>query len=102
MNALSDIRPESNLALKLNPPETAPKEPVVILAAFDFGSRQESALYPAMWNPLKDSWCVALFVYGDDRAGREYVSPEGNHINRKLLGWLPIPRFDKYGNLFCR
>jgi len=68
--------------MKLNPPETVPKNGTMILGLFDFSE----ALYPATWLFERKKWAVAL-VGGDEGDGffNKHKSDES------LRGWMYLP-----------
>jgi len=77
--------------MKLNPPETAPKDGV-ILAIF----RNRCQLLPAVWVKPMNFWAVA--VTEDTDEGRRFL--ERQYFDPKLLrGWMPMPTIDDEGNV---
>jgi len=73
--------------MKLNPPETAPKDGTEILATF-YKSKQ---LQPTVWN-IKDAVWLMAFAY------------EGSFLifsaqMKAMTGWLPMPTIDDQGNV---
>jgi len=80
--------------MKLNSPETARKD-VVILAKFS-----GPHMHAAIWNPIKKTWCVAQmkdYTYTD---GLKVSSFDGFLIyDESLTGWLPMPTVDTEGQV---
>jgi len=77
--------------MKLNPPETAPKDGTPILACFYFST---SLLY-TLWSKAQHCWLAAyLDAYIDTRTfdTRDYDTDE-------MRGWLPLPTIDDEGNV---
>jgi len=78
--------------MKLNPPETAPKN-ALILAAFG------TDLFPAVWNERSCAWdlaCVESLIDG----GRKWYEFELDEKEREeITGWLPMPTIDDEGNV---
>jgi len=74
--------------MKLNPPETAPKDGTEILAIFDDGQY----LHSAVWNNSSSVWMVA---FGLD-TGYFAVCP---FPSDSLSGWLPMPEIDNEGTV---
>jgi len=77
--------------MKLNPPDTAPKD-ALILAAFG------TDMYPAVWNELCWVWdiaCAENLIQG----GRKWYEIEIDEKEREeITGWLPMPTIDNEGN----
>jgi len=72
--------------MKLNPPETAPRDGTGILISFD----QKPMRY-AFWNRTYERWIVAFYQEG------EFISPHIRH--ERLDCWLPMPQIDNEGNV---
>jgi len=75
--------------MKLNPPETAPRDGTPILACFYLSN---SLLY-AYWSKSQDSW-LAAYIGARDFDTHYYDTDE-------MLGWLPMPKADDKGNVTC-
>jgi len=75
--------------MKLNPPETAPKNGITILGFFD-----QDYLLPATWLFGRKKWAVAL-AGGDEDDGffNDHKSDES------LRGWMYLPDVDDEGNV---
>jgi len=79
--------------MKLNPPETAPKDGTLILAKF--GRRE---LEPAVWISRYREWKVSRFHKPKDWGDLPtFVCWEFEED--KLRGWLPLPNIDDEGNV---
>jgi len=80
--------------MKLNPPETAPKNEVILA---DFG---EGNFMPAIWNPADRNWSTVLTVDTDPRFPPQTVYFEDTAMEPRFLrGWLPMPQIDDQGNV---
>jgi len=80
--------------MKLNPPETAPKDRVILA---DFGYRH---LSPAIWSPYGERWCIAAIAqaeYGDEEP--EMYFENECFMSPRMRGWLPLPKIDDEGNV---
>jgi len=73
--------------MKLNPPETAPRNVGTIMVCL-----HGLNLYPAVWNDRQEVWLV---VHGTAE-GYFNIRPVSHH---SVTGWLPIPRISAKGNL---
>jgi len=85
--------------MKLNPPETAPRDGSTFLA--DFGWQ---ALSSTFWNDFKKRWRVAvayprLRIRKGEVIGAEYRYVNLNIYEREMVGWLPMPQIDDQGNV---
>jgi len=78
--------------MKLNPPETAPKDGRTILAVFEGGKYLHSAIWHNDSQTWTGNWVVAL---GLDN-GFFSITPRPY---KKLTGWLPMPQIDGEGNV---
>jgi len=74
----------------LFPPETAPKDRVIL---GEFGALP---LQPTVWNPVHQQWCIAMLdvdmyegQFQDTSFTNEYADPE------RLKGWLPMQWVEK-------
>jgi len=80
--------------MKLNPPETAPKNKF-ILADFGYGF-----LLLAIWSEPDSAWSAAMSngnLIGDEE-WEMYFETE-TFLPQYLRGWLPMPQIDDEGNL---
>jgi len=77
--------------MKLNPPETAPKD-ALILAAFG------TELHPAVWNEHRLIWMIVEVstVFCPSRYWYELEIDERER--EEIAGWLPMPIIDGKGN----
>jgi len=73
--------------MKLNPPETAPKDAMILA---DFGPTYPH-LVPAIWNPASYAWVEACKVRGPYSADTDYTSFGGKHVEASLCGWMSLP-----------
>jgi len=73
--------------MKLNPPETAPKDRI-ILAAFD----PHPEFHATAWNSRYASWdfTFSAYVAGSPPTTRMLI----DSTTRKMRGWLPLPTLD--------
>jgi len=78
--------------MKLNPPETAPKDEL-ILALFG----QVKYLYPAVWNDRYGIWEFAVRAYAPRGNGSQVEAEE--EWDNELTGWLPMPQIDDEGDV---
>jgi len=78
--------------MKLNPPDTAPKD-ALILAAFG------TDMYPAVWNEHCGAWEIA-YVESMRMGIRKWHEFEIDEMNPgRITGWLPLPQIDYEGNV---
>jgi len=75
--------------MKLNPPETAPKNGNVFPAYFKLGP-----IRPAIWN---DKYGVLVTVLGMGQDDTYFESQDRNPD--EMIGWLPLPTIDDEGNV---
>jgi len=86
--------------MKLNPPETAPKDGAGTAIMGDFGT--DRIMY-AVWNGYEQKWlcafsqskCYMPLPKGDFHIEKTY------HPHSDLRGWLPLPTIDDEGNVKC-
>jgi len=71
--------------MKLNPPETAPKDGSVILVWF---GKYKTPL-PVTWSDNAYMWVVDVGA----RGAKTHLFPDS------LRGWLPMPQIDEEGNV---
>ena len=74
--------------IRLNPPETAPKNGAIILAEFGDGR-----LMPAMWCFYSNVWVKAVptvEVVTEVPTYERYFENQSEQLT-KIRGWLPIP-----------
>jgi len=87
--------------MKLNPPETAPKDGTIILALFN-SSRN---LAPAIWCLFQDHlgehdfWIHACPLIDKDEPEFIYGFDSVKHFEWEMRGWLPMPQIDEEGNV---
>jgi len=103
MNAIPETSTESNsvmkYAIKLNPPDTAPKDGTIILALF----KKPKNLVPAAWCLFQDNfgehayWMRACPSIDEDEPEFIYGFDSVKHYEHELRGWVPMPKLD--GNL---
>jgi|GEM_PF-2477322 len=87
--------------MKLNPPETAPKDGTIILALF----KTTKNLVPAVWCLFQDSfgeheyWDHACTAINEDEPEFIYGFDSVKHYEYEMRGWLPMPKIDDEGNV---
>jgi len=82
--------------MKLNPPETAPKDkrfPEEILACFNEGDFLLMSM--AVWNDEAGKWLVAQRNRSHPPSSFETLFRN----DRNMTGWLPMPKIDDRGNV---
>jgi len=80
--------------MKLNPPETAPKDGE-ILASFD-----NVFLLLATWNFFESAWSVSILHTRTVGSYPTQIWYKSHVIEHKhLRGWLPMPKIDDQGNV---
>ena len=72
--------------MKLNPPETAPKDGTQILGHFYY-----RWFCLAVWNPFSEEWVICQ-LEGNYVGGLEDLSFTNEYIKHEdLVGWIPLP-----------
>ena len=73
--------------MKLNPPETAPKDLTVFLGKFNW-----CMLLPTCWNPIDGKWVTAVLqACGEDENHSDTYFENEQESELSLKGWLPLP-----------
>jgi len=96
--------------MKLNPPETAPKDGTVFLVCLNVGTpfSHELEFFTAFYEPAKG----ILYSYADiddNFVEDEDEGPDSCRIfhtdnctdDPEFIGWLPMPKFDGNKVTFC-
>jgi len=73
--------------MKLNPPETAPRDGTTILIHLD-----KLKICPAAWSVSDHVWMVA-------HAAKEWQFRVFPVSHKYVTGWLPLPQIDDEGNV---
>jgi len=74
--------------MKLNPPQTAPRDFTLFLADFGY-----PWLLPTMWNPVDSKWVVATIQTGlfNGEYNDNYFESDREESDA-LLGWVGMPK----------
>jgi len=91
---LQDDQLDRGKNMKLNPPETAPKNAFILA---DFGHR---FLLLAIWSEPDSAWSTAMSAASqiDGEEWEMYFETE-TFQHKYLRGWLPMPEIDDEGNV---
>jgi len=79
--------------MKLNPPETAPKDRLILA---DLG-HPYIRLFPTVWNKYNGTW--EIFRVSRTQMFNGSVLDHAAEDSDWLLGWLPMPQIDENGNV---
>jgi len=78
--------------MKLNPPETAPRDGTMILA------KSEEGIFRAAWSECHRYWIVGKFIKNSGKPASIFFKVSG-FKHEEMIGWLPLPAIDDEGNV---
>jgi len=95
--------------MKLNPPETAPKDGTVFLVCLDVSTPgfHDLEFHTAFYEPAHD---VILYSYADiddyfiddeQKDGCRTFHTDNCTGSKEFIGWLPMPKVDGNEVVFC-
>jgi len=109
MSAIPETSTESNSVIKLNRPETAPKDGTVFLAYLNLAAQDypQGTCFRCEFVPaFYDSCYGFLFAYvdvvfDDDDEDETRTFFTENCDGYTFIGWLPMPKVEGNEALFC-